>query len=194
MKGRLLALLFLLVFPLSLCACAPDTGTERLRYETKAFSMLARGSFDDTQVAFRLHHDADGTLTLSFCDPSAFLDLTYTVYPKGEASGSVDLAPRGVRVAYDGIEIPLSAGDAPCAIMGVAQAFSMRDASMTACKIAKSTEKERTDTELSFSCEAGTATLLLHGEHGLPCRLEAQLYDVAITLDFSEWEYAEVTP
>ncbi len=65
---------------------------------------------------------------------------------------------------------------------------------MTACKIAKSTEEERTDTELSFTCENGTATLILHGEHGLPLRLEAQLYDVAITLDFSRWEYAEVTP
>ncbi len=187
MKRRVCALFCLLCALLGLLGCGTEGEGERLLYESQDFSLFAEGSFDDTPVAFRLHHGADGTVTLTFSAPAEFVNLTYTVYAAADEGGAADLGHRGVTACYDGIEIPLSEGNAPCAIRAVAQAFSMRDASMTACKLADTQSGQERDTALSFSCEAGTVSLVLHGEHGLPKSLSGELFGVRLSLSFSEW-------
>ncbi len=180
-RKRLFVLL--LVCALFLGGCDKSVPQDYLLYEGETFTLLAQGTIGEATVAFALRHDVDGTVTVRFVEPADFVNLTYTVYcPQQQREQGVDIAKSGIVVCYDGIEIPLSAGEAPQGILAVAQCFWMKSASMTECDL----EPNGTDTRLSFSCDAGTATLILDGTLSLPKSLRAHLYGVELCLDFSE--------
>ncbi len=183
---RVRLILLLAVIACFFVSCSQyEVPQEPLFYEGKAFSFSACGKVGDSDCAFVCHRDQNGATELVFSAPNAMAQMRFCVYSL--PNETVDAtAPHGAVVYYDGMEIPLSEGAVPGSVFAIVKAFSLRQAEMTACRLADGGQ-----TQVSFSCEDGVADLQLANGSGYPTALRAQLYGVVIDFAISDFVLSE---
>ncbi len=183
-RTRLILLLAVILCLFASCA-QYEVPEDPLFYEGKVFSFSASGKVGQSDCAFVCHRRESGATELVFTAPAAMAQMRFCVYSL--PNETVDsTSPHGVRVYYDGMEIALSEGAMPSGIFAIAKAFSLRQAEMTACRLADGGQ-----TQVSFSCEDGVADLCLASGTGYPTALNAQLYGVQIDFAISDFVISE---
>ncbi len=169
----LLLSLFLL---LSFCACDSYTApADPLFYESKPFTVSASGTVGDQPIAFQLTKREGNDFELCLTEPSNWQNLSVLIPHNFEESG--------ITLCYDGMRIPLSQGRLPASLFAIVKLFSFAQSEVSACRLVKDTS----DTEISFSCTDGTATLILASESGYPKSAQAQLYGISLSLSFDSF-------
>ncbi len=171
MSRRIFAFVCLLLTLFLLCSCNSYTPPDDpLFYEDEVFSLQAVGTLQNTSHTFAVSRAQDGAYEVAFTSQDGTQSVCYR--KQGET----------VFARFDGMEVPLGK-DSPPAMTALLRLFSLSASQMTECRFAKN----GIDTYLTFSCDDGTASVILEKESGQPLAFSGQL--CGISLDFTVTDF-----